>query len=82
LKISVTGVDTVVHLAAVLPPESEVDQEKTFVVNIDAIKKIVEMLKPATSARIVFASFITTYGDTSGENPPITTSHPQKPVSI
>ena len=82
LKKALAGVDTVVHLAAVLPPESEVDQEKTFVVNIDATKKIVEILKPGASARIVFASSVTTYGDTSGENPPITTSHPQKPVSI
>ncbi len=82
LKKVLAGVDTVVHLAAVLPPESEVDQEKTFVVNIDATKKIVEILKPGASARIVFASSVTTYGDTSGENPPITTSHSQKPVSI
>ena len=82
MKKALYGVDTVVHLAAVLPPESEVDQEKTFAVNIDATKKIIEILKPGASARIVFASSVTTYGDTSGENPPITTSHPQKPVSI
>ena len=82
LKKALNGVKTVVHLAAILPPDSEIDQKKTFSVNVDSTRNIVEGLKGSRSAHIVLASSVTTYGDTSRESPPVTTSNVQRPVDI
>ena len=70
---AVAGVSGVLHLAAILPPNSEKDRNFTFRVNVDGTRNIVEGLKAgAPEAPLVFTSSISTYGDTSGENPPIT----------
>ena len=82
LKNALSGVDTVVHLAALLPPQSEGDQKKTFLVNVDATQTLVEVLKRKPSTHLIFASSVTTYGDTSKADPPITPSHTCIPASI
>jgi len=67
--------EAVVHLAAVLPPVSEVNRELTQRVNVQGTLNILEAVPPETP--IVFASSISTYGVTHHETPPIKETHPQ-----
>lgn len=82
LKSALSEVDTVVHLAALLPPKSEEDEEKTHLVNVRATQTLIEILKQTPSTHVVFASSVTTYGDTSRENPPIAATYAGNPKSI
>ena len=73
---SVCGdVDVVVHLAALLPPRSEGNRELTLRVNVEGTRNIVDALK-GTGGAMVFASSISTYGITGGEEPPVDESRP------
>ena len=69
------GVDAVIHLAALLPPRSEVNRELTMRVNVEGTKSIVEAIQ-STGNPFVFASSIATYGITASDEPPIGESHP------
>ena len=80
---AVKGVGSVLHLAALLPPNSEKDKEKTFSVNVGGTKNIADAVKlVAPEAIVVFTSSISTYGDTSGENDPVTVEHSQSAIDI
>ena len=80
---SLTDVSAVVHLAALLPPNSERDRDRTFGVNVGGTENIVAaMERECPAATLVFTSSISTYGDTAGESPPIPTSHPQRAIDI
>ena len=82
LKKALPEVDTVVHLAALLPPKSEEDEKITHLVNVRATQTLIEMLNQTPSIHVVFASSVTIYGDTTGENPPIAATHAGNPKSI
>ena len=69
------GVDAVIHLAALLPPRSELNRELTMRVNVEGTAKIVEAIG-STGASLIFASSVATYGITAMEEPPVLTSHP------
>ncbi len=71
------GIDLVIHLAALLPPQSEVDRRLTLKVNVEGTRNIVEALEPKENVPIIFASSISTYGITASEEPPIGEDHPQ-----
>lgn len=80
---AVSGVSGVLHLAAILPPNSENNREVTFRVNVDGTKNIVDGIKTsAPDASLVFTSSISTYGDTSSEDPPVTTDHCQRAIDV
>jgi len=80
---AVLGVGGVLHLAAILPPNSEKDRNFTFKVNVDGTKNIVEAMRVgAPDATMVFTSSISTYGDTSGEEPPVMTQHSQDAIDV
>ena len=77
------GISGVLHLAAILPPNSEKDKEFTFKVNVDGTNNIVEAIKDASpDATIVFTSSISTYGDTSAEDDPITIEQSQNAIDV
>ncbi|MEC7734181.1 MAG: NAD(P)-dependent oxidoreductase [Chloroflexota bacterium] len=80
---AVLNVGGILHLAALLPPTSERDRYKTFAVNVEGTRNIVDALKTQSSkATLVFTSSISTYGDTSNETDPITISQPQNAIDI
>ena len=80
---AVAGVAGVLHLAAILPPNSEKDRDFTFRVNVDGTRNIVEGMKAGSpEATLVFTSSISTYGDTSGEEPPVTIEHQQAAIDV
>jgi len=80
---SIDGVSAVIHLAALLPPRSEGDRARTFSVNVGGTENIVKALEESNpNATLVFTSSISTYGDTSGNPPPVRIDHPQKAIDI
>lgn len=80
---STEDVDAVVHLAAILPPNSERNREVTFKVNVGGTENIIRALeKTNPRAALVFTSSISTYGDTSREEPPVTVTRPQSAIDI
>jgi nucleoside-diphosphate-sugar epimerase len=75
-KAAIKDMDGVFHLAAVLPPKSEINREVTLQVNLDGTKNLLEATK--TDGReipIVFTSSVMVYGVTANETPPITEDH-------
>ncbi len=83
VRKAVQGADAVLHLAAILPPNSERDRDFTFRVNVDGTQNIISAMESANpDARLVFTSSISTYGDTSTEEPPVTTDHAQSAIDI
>ena len=80
---AVEGVSAVIHLAAILPPASEQRRELTFAVNVEGTARVAEALKRANpDAPLVFSSPVSTYGDTTGVNSPVTVDHPQQALDI
>ena len=72
---AVQKVDAVIHLAALLPPRSEVNRDLTMRVNVEGTSNIVEAIG-STGTPLVFASSVATYGVTASEETPIGESHP------
>ena len=80
---AVEGTGAVVHLAALLPPTSERDRDRTFGVNVGGTENIVKAMESvAPDAVLVFTSSISTYGNTQDEEPPVTTDHAQSAIDI
>ena len=69
-------VDGVFHLAALLPPRSEVNRESTMQVNVGGTRNLVEALRQRPGAPLIFASSVAAYGVTASETPPIGEDHP------
>ncbi|MFH1085324.1 MAG: NAD(P)-dependent oxidoreductase, partial [Chloroflexota bacterium] len=75
LRNAARGVDVAVHLAALLPPASERDRARTWAVNVEGTRLLLEALtavSPAagpsaagpSAAHLVFSSSVCVYGDT------------------
>jgi nucleoside-diphosphate-sugar epimerase len=80
---AVTGVKGVLHLAAILPPNSEKNKDFTLKVNVEGTNNILKSINAvAKDATIVFTSSISTYGDTSKENNPVSVDHEQKAIDV
>ena len=80
---AVRNVGGILHLAALLPPTSERDRDKTLAVNVEGTRNITEALKShGSKATLVFTSSISTYGDTSKESDPIKITQPQEAIDI
>ena len=80
---AVSGVSAVIHLAALLPPNSERDRDKTFAVNVGGTENIIKALEAGPSeGPLIFTSSISTYGDTSNEEPPVRTDHPLTAIDV
>ena len=77
------GVSAAAHLAALLPPNSERDRGLTFAVNVDGTRNLIEALREhSPGATLVFTSSISTYGDTSAEQPLVTVEHSQQAIDL
>ncbi len=79
----VQNISALIHLAALLPPASEQCRELTFAVNVEGSARVAEALERANpNAPLVFSSSVSTYGDTTGVNSPVTVDHPQQALDI
>ena len=80
---AVQGVSAVMHLAAILPPASERNRERTLTINVDGTANIIRAMEAtAREAVLVFSSSVSTYGDTTSETPPVRVDHPQTALDI
>jgi len=83
LRRAVQGVDAVVHLAALLPPASERDRERTMRVNAGGTALLIDAMRQnAPLAHIIFTSSVCIYGDTSAETPPVPVTRSPRPVDF
>jgi UDP-glucose 4-epimerase len=81
LRRAAAGADTVIHLAALLPPRSEWRRGATMTINVGGTENVIGAMASASpDAHMVFSSSVCVYGDTSGEEPPVRTSHPYRPL--
>ena len=75
-----SGIDTVIHLAALLPPVAEDDWQRTESVNVTGTQNLLKAVGQENGeAHFVFSSSVATYGDTSGAEGPLSTDHPSSP---
>ncbi|RMF94002.1 MAG: NAD(P)-dependent oxidoreductase [Nitrospinota bacterium] len=80
---AVQGIDALIHLAALLPPLSEQDRERTFAVNVQGTANLLEALEKTNPQGVfIFSSSVSTYGDTSQTPPPVTVDRPQQALDI
>lgn len=80
LKESLEGVDWIYHLAAILPPGSEIDRERTFRVNVEGTRCLLDACGGlGEPPKVIFASSVSVYGDTSWEAGIIRPDHPVQP---
>jgi nucleoside-diphosphate-sugar epimerase len=81
VRRALTGVDTVIHLAAIIPPNSDRAPDLARRVNVDATRCLLaEMEASATSKRLVFASSTGIFGDVQDREPPLRADTPVSPT--
>ena len=71
-----SDVDTIIHLAAILPPQSELNGELAMKVNVEGTRNLLKYIDEKTV--FILASSISTYGVTCSEKPPLMEECPQQ----
>ncbi len=80
LKQALNGADQVYHLAAILPPASEIDKNRTFKVNVEGTKVLLDACSETAPIRgLVFTSSVHVYGDTSTKDSLVGPDDPPNP---
>lgn len=83
VEAAAQDISAVIHLAALLPPASERNRELTFAVNVEGTVRLAEALRKANHAvPFIFSSSVSTYGDTTGTDQPVTVDHLQQALDI
>ena len=83
LTKALEGVELVFHLAAILPPASEVDRDRTFRINAEGTRLLLEACRAASGKpTVVLASSISVYGDAGQSQKLIGPDHPVQPIDI
>jgi nucleoside-diphosphate-sugar epimerase len=83
VREAVQGVSAVIHLAALLPPNSERDRERTFAINVEGSVVVAQsLLRQGSNAPLIFSSSVSTYGDTTDQHPPVTVDRPSKSLDV
>ncbi|NJD58469.1 MAG: hypothetical protein C3F13_01370 [Anaerolineales bacterium] len=73
-----SGVDWVIHLAAIMPPLSEINQDLTHAVNIEGTRALLSAMQ--AGSKLVMASSVATYGVAQSEV--VGLDHPQQPIDF
>jgi nucleoside-diphosphate-sugar epimerase len=77
LHQAVREIEAIYHLAALIPPTSEKDRSLTFRVNLEGTENLLRAIQGnSPEPRLIFASSVCVYGDTTQERPPIGIDHP------
>ena len=77
---AVDGVDTMIHLAAILPPLSEVNPELTNHVNVEGTRVLLDgVSRLSPGARVVFSSSVSVCGHPSQPGRIVTADDPMTP---
>lgn len=75
--------DYVIHLAAVLPPASEDDREKTFAINVQGTQNLIDGIHANGShARMIFSSSTSVMGPRHEKTPPVRLADEPNPINL
>lgn len=81
VRCALEGVDTVIHLAAVIPPNSDRAPDLARRVNVDATHSLVAQMEASpTAKRLVFASSQGVFGAVQDREPPLRADTPVSPT--
>ncbi len=82
IRPAIQGVDCILHLAAIIPPASEINPEITEKVNFGGTRNVIELASELDpKPKFVFASSVSISGPRSDKmSPPVTASTPRKPT--
>jgi len=79
---AVKGQDVIVHLAAIIPLDSEIKPDWAKEINVSGTKNIIDELKKLSpSPKLIFASSTTIFGYTQEKKPPVKVTDPINPSS-
>jgi nucleoside-diphosphate-sugar epimerase len=81
LRQALAGVDTVIHLAGIVPPYSERAPDLARRVNLDGTRNVIAQMEASpTAKRLVFASSMGIFGDVQDREPPLRIDTPVSPT--
>lgn len=81
IRSIVENVECIIHLAAILPPKSELDADFTNAVNVGGTLGLIEAAEALPAKpKFIFASSISTFGPTMHLPPPRKADDPLKPT--
>jgi len=81
LTVAVRDRDVVIHLAFIIPVESELKPELSREINVGGTKNLLDAMKAVSpSPKIIFASSCTVYGPTQDQPPPRRATDPVNPT--
>lgn len=80
VRAAVRRVDTVIHLAGIVPPNVARNPELARRVNVDGTRNLIRHMEAsATAKRLIFASSIGVFGDVQDREPPLRADTPVSP---
>jgi nucleoside-diphosphate-sugar epimerase len=75
------GVDAVIHLAAIIPPNTDRAPDLARRVNLDATRGLIAQMEASpTAKRLIFASSVGIFGDIQDREPPLRIDTPVSPT--
>lgn len=73
VRAAVDGIDAIVHLAAILPPNTETNPDLAKRVNVGGTRNLIDIIKSTgTAPRIIFSSSVSVYGPRKPDGPSLT----------
>ncbi|HSW12110.1 MAG TPA: NAD(P)-dependent oxidoreductase [Solimonas sp.] len=80
VRTAVTGVDAVIHLAGMVPPNVARNPDLARRVNVGGTKNLITLMEASVQAkRLIFASSIGVFGDVQDREPPLRADTPISP---
>ena len=77
---AVRGQQAVIHLAAILPPRSEIDPDRAYSVTVTGTRNVVNAIRAETSRpRLIYVSSLAVFGRTNDRPPPRRATDPVQP---
>jgi UDP-glucose 4-epimerase len=78
VSAALDGVEAIIHLAAIIPPQTDRNLQLAREVNVGGTKHLIDAaLESELKPKLVYASSIATYGHCTGEGPPRKADDPQ-----
>jgi nucleoside-diphosphate-sugar epimerase len=80
VAFAVRSQQAVIHVAAVLPPRSEIEPERAYAVTVTGTHNVVDAVRAeATHPRLIYVSSLAVFGRTSDRAPPRRATDPVQP---
>ena len=81
IRAALEGVDAVVHLAGIIPPNVDRAPDLARRINVDGTRSLIEQMESSRTAnRLVFASSQGVFGDVQDRDPPLRVDTPVSPT--